>query len=139
MAGRPFVHVHPGRLPDIRGADGLLWSTILCGRPAASCFVMAPGLDTGHVIAIKEFPPLTFAMADSQRPDERTLYRAIFSFYDPILRASLLADIAERYRGDFRQAVEEAVPQDTSRGQVFNFMHSTLQSVALKRIFPVDL
>ena len=39
--GLRVLHIHPGILPNIRGADGLLWSVLLRGRPGASCFYMA--------------------------------------------------------------------------------------------------
>ena len=34
-----FIHIHPGYLPDIRGADCLLWSTMLAGCPSATSFL----------------------------------------------------------------------------------------------------
>ena len=33
-----FIHIHPGYLPDIRGADCLLWSIMLANYPSATSF-----------------------------------------------------------------------------------------------------
>jgi hypothetical protein len=37
-----FIHIHPGYLPDIKGADCTLWSTLLTGHASATCFYMSP-------------------------------------------------------------------------------------------------
>ena len=40
-----FIHVHPGYLPDIRGADCVLWSQLTAGSTSAAWFPTAPGID----------------------------------------------------------------------------------------------
>ena len=40
-----FVHIHPGFLPYIRGADGILWSVLIRDKPGAACFYMVPKLN----------------------------------------------------------------------------------------------
>jgi hypothetical protein len=136
---RPLIHVHPGWLPAIRGADGLLWSTALLGCPSASCFVMAPGLDTGRAIAAIRFPALTFPVGAGRRPDAQTLYRMLYAYYDPLLRAKLLLDVVEQAAGDGMGAlIENATPQDLTQGRTYNFMHPVLRAAVLERIFTSD-
>ena len=87
--GTRFLHVHPGRLPHVRGADGLLWSMLVRGQPGASCFYMNEGLDTGNLLLDMDFPAPKFKSPVKDRPDDQTLYRALYSYYDPLLRAEL--------------------------------------------------
>lgn len=134
LPGLRFLHVHPGRLPLVRGADGLLWSTLLQGRPSMSCFHLAGGLDTGDVIAIRDYPPLTFPLHDPGRPDDQTLYRALFSFVDPLLRADLLVRDVLAAGGDPRRW--PATAQDAGRGVTYHFMHPHLRARVLSGLFP---
>ena len=38
-SGTRFLHVHPGKLPHVRGVDGMLWSTLVRAFPGAACFI----------------------------------------------------------------------------------------------------
>jgi len=132
---RPWLHIHPGFLPHVRGADGVLWSTLVRRRAGVSCFHMAPGIDLGPVLAAREFAAPHFSLPKNQRPADATLYRALFSFYDPYLRASLLLD-------HLRSRVElegwgapPPVPQDPDAGVTYHFMHPLLRQRALGMLF----
>ena len=133
MPAARFLHIHPGHLPDVRGADGLLWSTLIRGRPGASCFFMANGIDTGAVISSADFPAPRFDLSGHERPDDRTLYRAIFSFYDPILRAEQLVSTLAAAGGEPDRLA--ASPQDVRAGITYHFMHRRLYHQVLKGIF----
>ena len=136
IPGLRFLHVHPGRLPEIRGADGLLWSTLLRGRPGISCFWMARGIDEGEIVAVEELPPLQFDIAGPPRPDDRTLYRAIFSFYDPLIRAEFLT---RRVLSGGKDPLElPSKPQDPAAGRAYHFMHPLLRRRVFRRLFPSD-
>lgn len=130
LPGTEFVHVHPGFLPYTRGADGILWSIVARGKPGASCFYMVPQLDAGNVIAAEEFEPVVF-----QKPvhaDCKTLYRLIFAFYDPAIRALCFKHVLEQF-GTLKHLPN--VPQDTKKGIVFHFMHEMLQQLVFRRMF----
>ncbi|EFL91636.1 hypothetical protein REG_1079 [Candidatus Regiella insecticola LSR1] len=60
-----FLHIHPGYLPNIRGADCLLWSTMLAGYASATCFYLDPGIDTGDVINAAFLPKIRLPDAAS--------------------------------------------------------------------------
>jgi hypothetical protein len=133
LPGVRFLHVHPGLLPQVRGADGLLWSTLVRGRPGATCFWLAEAIDTGPIVFAEEFPPLAAPLGAASRPDDETLYRAIFSFWDPLLRADCLARAVDA------GALEPgwpARPQPSSIGVTYHFMHPALRRAALARLFP---
>jgi hypothetical protein len=133
---RPFLHVHPGRLPQVRGADGVLWSMALFGKPSASCFVMAPGLDTGPLIAVTDFPALRLSLPREGATDLKTLYRLLYAYYDPVLRAELLCRIVQgRTPQALRALADNAVPQDAGIGQTYNFMHPRLQAAVFRQLF----
>jgi Methionyl-tRNA formyltransferase len=131
--GLKLVHVHTGLLPYVRGADVLLWSLLVRGRPGVSAFVMTPGLDDGDVLATWETDPLTIDVSEGVRPDDETLYRAVFSFIDPVLRAELLVRDVLEPAPDARDL--RATPQDLSEGITFHFMHPVVRGRALQQLF----
>ncbi len=135
LPGIRFLHVHPGYLPFVRGADGLLWSMLVRGRPGASCFYMASGIDTGEIIAAEDLPPLVFDISGRPRPDDLMLYRALFCFYDPLIRAELLVTSILSETKDLCRL--PAVPQETlpEEGTTYHFMHPRLRHTALARLF----
>jgi len=133
LPGIRVLHAHPGHLPDVRGADGVLWSTLVRGCPGASCFFFAEAIDTGPIITAQDFPPVTFRMPEgTERPDDETLYRALFSYYDPILRAEMLVKVLERFADAGELPAQE---QDTSVGVTYHFMHPALRREALNKLF----
>jgi hypothetical protein len=129
LEGMRLLHAHPGLLPHVRGADGLLWSVLVRGRPAASCFYMDAGLDTGDVVVAEEHPPPRFPRAGA---DETTLYRALYLFYDPWLRAATLLSALALAEDP---AALPAAPQDTGAGTTYHFMHARLRAVTFGRLF----
>jgi hypothetical protein len=132
LPGTRFLHVHPGLLPHVRGADGLLWSMLVRGRPGASCFYMEAGLDAGEVVAAEELPVTTFPRLLAEGLDDRMLYRAVFSFYDPVLRARLLTKVMASGEDPLRLPSH---PQDLRLGLTYHFMHPALRRAALETIF----
>lgn len=135
LPGIKLIHVHTGYLPHVRGADVLLWSTIVRGRPGVSAFYMTPGLDDGDVLAAKELEPMVVPVPATEHVDDDTLYRALFSFIDPVIRAELLvADVLEP-ADDVGQLV--ATPQDLGQGITYHFMHTIVRSRALRMLFEV--
>lgn len=132
MDGKMLLHIHPGYLPFVRGADGLLWSTLLRGRPGASAFFMAPGIDEGDLLKVAEFDPLSFQLAPEDLPGAQDLYRMIFSYYDPVIRAALLCDLVDA-SPDLSALVGQ--PQDLETGRTFHFMSKKMRIEALSELF----
>ncbi len=130
--GLRFLHLHPGYLPHVRGADGLLWSTMVRGRPGMSVFFMVPELDAGDVVCTAELESLAFDLSGLPRPDDPTLYRALFAFYDPVLRAEMLA---RQVAAAPDLADWPATPQDREAGVTYHFMHEAVRGAALARVF----
>ena len=126
-----FIHVHPGVLPQVRGADGLLWSVLLRGRPGATAFYMSPGLDTGDIILASDLdlPPIPAGFADL---DTATAYRLLYAFVDPMLRALMLRRVVDGATGDL--CVLPAVAQSEGDGTTFHFMHERMRRFAFERL-----
>jgi hypothetical protein len=126
-----FIHIHPGFLPNIRGADCALWSPIISGRVSATCFYMSPGIDTGDIVFSNWLPEVKFNI-DSSYFDQKTLYRTMFSFFDPWVRAYVLRVMLKKFN---RFDNMPCTSQDTSDGLTYHFMHTSLQNISLKILF----
>lgn len=129
-----FLHVHPGTLPHVRGADGLLWSILLRGRPGATAFYMDAGLDTGEIVlaADLEPPPMPAGFAEL---DPLTAYRMLYAYVDPLLRAVLLRRVVREHPDSLTDL--PTTPQLDSQGATFHFMNERLRQMAFRRL--VDL
>jgi hypothetical protein len=132
LEGLKLLHIHPGYLPHVRGADGLLWSMLLRGRPGASAFFMASGIDEGDLLAASEFEPLKFSVGPGELPDTQNMYRMLFSYYDPVIRAALLCDLVAA-TPDLPAMVGER--QDLETGRTFHFMGRRMRIEALSTVF----
>src|SRR5690606_26832271 len=121
--------IHPGFLPDIRGADGLLWSVLLAGRPAAAAFHLAPGIDTGNILLSRWLPKLPPVMCGLT--DAKMRYRAAYAFIDPWVRAFALASLL-RDHPSLESA--PATPQAKEAGVTYHFMHPALKARALQAL-----
>ncbi len=133
IPGISLIHVHTGFLPHVRGADVLLWSLLTRGRPGVAAFFMTPGLDDGDVLATKELAPLAVELPPGPRPDDDTLYRALFSFIDPLIRADLL--VGDVLTNASAVSSLAGTPQDLNTGVTFHFMHATVKARALRLLY----
>ena len=125
-----FIHLHPGFLPDIRGADGLLWSVLTRSRPSASAFYMAPGIDTGDILATRWLPEIDVRINSSI--DVLTRYRMAYAFIDPWVRCRVLRELLENH-AEFGKI--SATAQNEADGCTYHFMHDHLRALALNKLF----
>lgn len=126
-----FIHVHPGFLPEVRGADCALWSQLVKGCTSATCFYMAPGIDDGDVIHPAWLPPLRFRIDTSSIP-LKSLYRAIYAFFDPWVRATVLRQAISITSGF---SAIKAQPQVEKNSITYHFMHERIQDATFKVLF----
>ncbi len=134
IPGLRILHVHPGHLPHVRGADGVLWSIAERGCPGVSLFYMEAGLDTGDLIRASDQPLPRFNLAGMPPPDTQMLYRALFGYYDPLLRADFLTRVFLDYKNHDPTRLP-CTPQDTSQGKTYRFMNENQRAEALKKLF----
>ena len=126
-----FIHVHPGHLPEVRGADCALWSQLMKGRTSATCFYMAPGIDDGDVILAAYMPVIRFNPLASTA-QVKSLYRATYAFFDPWVRASVLRQAILATNGFVSV---NAQPQSEDESVTYHFMHERIQQAAFARLF----
>lgn len=126
-----FLHIHPGFLPDIRGADCALWSTLLTGHTSATCFYMSPGIDTGDIILSCWLPKLEI-LTNNKNIDLASQYRAVYSFIDPWVRAFVLRKLLLCRHECFSSL--KSTPQLENDGVTFHFMHERLKVYALGKL-----
>ena len=50
-----FVHIHPGYLPYVRGADAILWSIKKYNEYASTSFIINKNIDAGDIIYQEKF------------------------------------------------------------------------------------
>jgi hypothetical protein len=130
-----FLHIHPGYLPNIRGADCALWSTLLTGYTSATCFYMSPGIDTGDIIEPRWLPKLAFEVPKKGQ-DLLSAYRAVYGFIDPWVRAYVLREVLVNNE-QFDNL--ESRPQADQDGTTFHFMHDKLREIALERLLALEV
>jgi hypothetical protein len=128
-----FLHIHPGLIPYVRGADGLLWSTLVRGRHGRTAFLMTPDLDAGPIVHAEEVEPMRFFLDGRTRPEDQVLYRALYSYYDPCFRAELAAKLLKHKLPCPAQNQEARFQNE---GFIFPFMSGRLRAATLFRIFP---
>lgn len=126
-----YLHIHPGFLPSIRGADCSLWSSLLTGYISASCFYMSPGIDIGDIIYSAWLPKLFFDI-DIKNMDQKSIYRSVYSYLDPWVRSFVLRSIIGENSKFINLPSESQKEED---GETFHFMHERLQAVSFCKMF----
>jgi hypothetical protein len=126
-----FLHVHPGKLPNYRGADCTLWSWLISGRPSGSLFYLAQGIDDGEVV-VSQYTPLSIVPFDISGFDVKTIYRAVYAFLDPWVRALILRQGIIMTMGLSRI---EHYPQNHPECTNYHFMHDELKKCAFDKVF----
>jgi hypothetical protein len=133
LDGIRIIHIHPGFLPNVRGADGLLWSYLTREKPGASCFYMAKGIDVGDIILSEDLPQICIPIQATERPKDQMLYRLLFTYFDPAIRARVFINALEKGADPF---CLPSKPQQLNIGTTYHFMHPVLRKRALLKVFP---
>jgi hypothetical protein len=92
---KSFYHIHPGYLPLVRGADGTLNSLLHHNCFGASFYKMTAKIDDGDIFLRESFNFKKFNLVGFDNYKIKDIYRIWFSFFDPILRCSLLKKILQ--------------------------------------------
>jgi methionyl-tRNA formyltransferase len=115
VEGVRYLHVHPGRLPEYRGSTPMYYALLAEGRLAASALFLDAGIDTGGVIAEREF----------DAPDDLA---TIDHAFDPWMRAVLLRDVLAATAAGVSLA---AAPQRAQGARAFFVIHPVLRHAAM--------
>jgi len=115
----PFLHMHPGLLPQYRGSTTVYYSILKEKSCGVSAIILNKGIDTGRIIKQKTYP------APPESIDIDTVY-------DPAIRTDLLIDVLKEYK----RLGEEALlgnTQDSTVGQTYYIIHPLLKHLAIKK------
>lgn len=134
LPNKRFIHIHPGVVPYVRGSDCLLWSCAIRGKPGMSSFYMNEGIDTGQVIATREFTLPHFEL-DSNCLGTDQIYNGLLAFYDVLLRGEMLEDLLRKYGATANYADLSCHSQDPNEGRTYFTMHPSLRARVLQELF----
>ena len=115
-AGKKFLHVHGGYLPDYRGSTAFYYSILREGTIGASALWLDQGMDTGPILRRRKIAPLPGVEID------RVL--------DPMLRAQVLCEVLEMR---LELGVFPTATQHPEAGETFHVIHPVLKHLALRR------
>lgn len=130
-SGKRFIHVHPGIVPDVKGADGLLWSALLHDQIGMSAFFMNQGIDTGDIIASRSFTIPNFDPDITAYPSN-TVKDLLINYIDPHYRAELLGSLFNNNPDPANWNIRK---QNPGAGKTYYFMHDALLPRALDKFF----
>jgi hypothetical protein len=135
-----FIHIHPGIVPEIRGADCFFWSYLLNERAGYSVFYMNEGIDTGDILHAKEFA-INFNNINLDVYSADDIYSSILKVHDPCLRIKTFIELLEN---NFVECIESAesidlmdLPyrkQNLDEGRMYFFMHKALRGYVINKI-----
>jgi len=127
--GKRFIHVHPGELPLVKGADCFLWSSLVHDRIGMSAFFMNEGIDTGDIIDTKNYSIPNLEI-DLEKLEARVAKQLLINFVDSHYRAELLGSL---FMNIPDPAYWKTTRQNPSEGKTYYFMHDALFPQALKK------
>ncbi len=133
---KKFIHIHPGDLPSIKGADASLWQLKHWGDYAVSCFVMNKKIDEGNILYKKKikFQKFKFDIFSQLETDE--IYRLWYSFFDPLLRGFLLRELIIN-KNDLISNISD-IPKkhnENKKSNYYSFMTKKEKQEVFKLIF----
>lgn len=89
-ASKPFIHIHPGVVPEYRGSTCFYYSLLEKAEVGATAFIMAKGLDEGPIILQKKFK-INIPLAEDQGH--------IFDYIvDQYIRMNTLSDVLQLFK-----------------------------------------
>lgn len=109
-----ILHTHAGLLPDYRGSTTIYYSWLIENQCGVSAILLDQGIDTGPVIARRQYPPPPLGIN-------------VDHLYDSALRADLLVDVLIRYSKNNKFPKIET----DFDGQPYFVIHPVLKHIAL--------
>jgi formyl transferase-like protein len=133
IKGSHFIHIHPGIVPEVKGADCFFWSYLLRGKLGYSIFYMNQGVDTGDVLHKKEYQ-FNYNTQKLGNYSHDVIYRSILQVCDPALRIltfiDLIKGLDERVDDLGLLSYEK---QDSDEGRTYFYMHKTLRDFVINK------
>lgn len=131
-----FIHIHPGYLPLVKGADGTLWHIKNHEFLGVTSFFMTQKIDEGYIISREKFSLPNFEKGNLKNIDIKTLYRFWFSFFDPLLRSIHLKKILkENLNFEKIKKDNQFTNHNQTKGNYYSFMKNSDIELVFKKIF----
>ncbi len=111
---KKIIHVHPAYLPDIRGADGSLWSIKILNKFSSSAFLMNNEIDTGQILFREKLDIKKLALFNNLNSID--LIKFWFSFIDPAIRCHNLFTVLKK------EINLDSIDNDIIKGKYYSFM-----------------
>ena len=137
IKNKKIIHIHPGIVPDIRGADCLFWSVLLRGKPGYSLFYMSEAIDEGYILHQEEFELAQNLCIDKKSykvdvdKDSISLLKTLDLHYRAI---TLVNFLKKHYQGESDMKILNPIPQKQEDGRMYFFMHREIKKIAIKRL-----
>ncbi|REL38636.1 hypothetical protein DYD21_01420 [Rhodohalobacter sp. SW132] len=127
--GKRFIHIHPGEVPNVKGADGFLWSTLVHDIIGMSAFFMNEGIDTGDIIDTRSHLLPSFEV-DFREMGLKAAKKLLINYVDPHFRAEILGSLFHNIPDP---AYWKTTRQQHSEGKTYYFMHDALLPQAINK------
>jgi len=133
ISKKRFFHIHPGFLPDIRGADGTLNSIFYLNEFGCTFFEMTREIDKGNIYDRIKFNLKKFRLNNYKKYDTKDIYRIWYSFFDMALRAHLFKKMLKNNL----EIVNSTIITDSknSISKYYSFMNDKNLKEVFKKIF----
>jgi hypothetical protein len=132
LSNKELIHIHPGVVPYVKGADGILWSALVRKKLGYSGFYMNPGIDTGDVLITKEYPIPVFDKSLLKEFSADDLYKALLFSYDAHMRAKTLILLLDNWKRTSNPLWDMSRQKQKEEGRIYFFMHPRLRSAVLE-------
>lgn len=121
--GKALIHVHPGIVPDFRGSTCFYYSLLEKGNVGATAFFMEEGLDTGPVLAKRQF--------DVNVRIEKDQPYFLDYILDPFIRMKTLEVVLQKFSSDQLCRGEK---QSLTSHHPYFVMHPLLRKLAISKV-----
>ena len=130
-----IIHIHPGYLPKVRGADGSLVGVLKYNEIGVSSFIMSSEIDKGVLIDREtlNFKNFKFNIKNYSTKD---LYRIWYSFFDPLLRVFHLKKLIQNKKKIANNAQKNNFSEDENN--YFSFLKEEELTRAFSKIYKDD-
>ena len=108
-----ILHCHLGYIPDYKGSDCMVWSSLIEGKIGASVFYMTKDIDSGLLVSRMRMPLVILARKRFFYLSGKRHLGFLNKVMDPLYRANFLALTLRSYRGfDYRKLPVKDVNKD---------------------------
>ena len=129
---KKIIHVHPAKMPEIKGADGSLWQMLYFNFLSCTVFYINNKIDEGEIIFIKNFDIPKLDNISSFLKTDMDKYRFWYSFVDPVLRASTLDTLLFKKKNDKRNDKKKDI---ITSSNYYSFMPDEKRKLIFGKIF----